>query len=175
MSQSEFARTVGILALLGVLVSTFVLYGAGVARYGGPPYDKETVINDPGRTIGETVEFEGTVSQSGPVVVGIEVDGERHQVRVANAPDVEPGDVLVLVGTVQSDGVIDANRNRSIVLDPWELQYLYAISVLGAVLVAARIANQWRFDRGRLYFEPREQTLLQQHRRRERQGGRTDG
>ena len=170
MPDSRALRLGLITGLLGVLFVLFVAYGAGVGVSDGPPYDESAVIHEPETALGEQIEVSGVVVSLDPVQIDIgHADGSTGFV-VENAPDVDVGQQLTVAGVLVDERTVDADRERTVVRDTWELQYMYAISVLAAVLVAGRIANEWRFRSRDVLFEPRDQTLYDQYVR-----GDTDG
>lgn len=160
MEDTPVVRSAMILVLVGSLVGLFVLYGAGVGHPDPPPYGEDELLASGGDLAGDPVELSGTVVNVDPVVIEIvDDDGHVHEVELENAPDAEIGEELLVVGTVQPDGTVVVERDPAVVREPWERQYMYAISVVGALLVAGRIVNEWRFVPPRLVFEPRDRTL----------------
>lgn len=101
---------------------------------------------------GDRIETGGEVLSADRDIATVSIYGEPVPV-YTDARTLEPGDQVWLYGTVGSDGSIDAME--SIVRDPWELTYMYGVSVVAAVLIAGRFVRDWRFSRERWGFEPR--------------------
>ena len=152
-------RLLAITLLGAILFGMFVGYDAELLLE-DPLADEDDLAADPEAIVGEQIELSGEVVATDPVEIEVEHDDGTLTITVENAPDAEPGQQLTLVGTVQDPTTIDANRDRSFTREPWERQYMYAISLVGAALVAIRIANEWRFDPRSLTVSPRDRTLL---------------
>lgn len=166
--------------LLVVLLAMFVLYGAGAGQPAGPPLGTEDVAEDPSEHVGERVETGGTVVQEDPVVIEAEYEGGTVEFEVENAPSVDVGEELLLVGELTDERTVDAEPEPTVVREPWERAYMYTISVVGVGLVALRLANEWRFAASRFVFEPRDRTLYDRYVRAEagsaeQVGGKSDG
>lgn len=136
----------GALLVVGCLLGV-VLVGAGTI----PSIDLTT---DYEHHVGEQVEIDGTVVDTDPV----RIDHEGVVLTIAGVESVthepiERGDHLVVYGTVETDHTIAAHD--IVVQSPWEFQYLYAVSLVGALWVLGRFLRGWRLDVGRLAFEPR--------------------
>ncbi|MCU4975367.1 hypothetical protein OB955_21940 [Halobacteria archaeon AArc-m2/3/4] len=116
------------------------------------PDDVALGTDDRGQ-IGERVELNGIVTDVDPMT--IVAGGSEITVRYEfqNAPPVEPGQRISIFATVESDQTLTVHD--AVVRDPWEYVYLYVISILGALLVAVRVARHWRIDRRELAFVPR--------------------
>ncbi|WP_143414202.1 hypothetical protein [Halovenus aranensis] len=157
-------RPSAVLGLLFVLSTLFVFYGVGVGQPNGPPFDTDDIADDSAALIGEQVETSGTVVETNPVVIEAEIDdGRTIKLTIENVPTVEPGETLLVTGELVDERIIGANTERTVVRKPWEVTYMYTISIIGAILVAARIANQWRFRPQEFVFEPRERTLFDRY------------
>ncbi|GAB6878837.1 hypothetical protein JCM17823_11110 [Halorubrum gandharaense] len=153
-------RRLAALGLCGaLLVGLFVLGGMGspTAPHEGPHLDDPDVAPD--EHAGEHAETGGEVIDTDPVVIDVG-DGDTTQpLPVENAPDAEEGQELIVDGTLTDEGTLVATPERAVVREPWETTYMYVISVIGALLVAARIVDGWRFDPQSVTFRPRERPL----------------
>jgi hypothetical protein len=139
-------RRLGALLVVGCLLGV-VLVGAGTI----PVVD---LTADYDSHVGERVQVAGPVVDTDPV--RIDNDGIVLTVVGVESVSKEPterGDNLVVYGTVDSDRTITAHD--VVVRSPWEFQYLYGISLVGALWVVGRFLRGWRFSVGRLAFEPR--------------------
>ncbi len=94
-----------------------------------------------------------------PVIIEVTDRTTTQHLPVENAPDVAVGQEIVVDGTLTTDGTLTADRDRAVVREPWETAYMYAVSVLGALFVALRIADGWRFDPETVTFSPRDTPL----------------
>ena len=163
--RTEIAIRIGAIGLLSaLLLTTFVVYAAEIGHGNGPPHDADELGERSEQLVGEQVELSGDVIEPDPVRIRVEHDDGQSEFTITNAPDTTEGQQLTLVGTLTTPDTIEADRDRSFTRDPWEIQYMYVISILGAALVAARISNEWRFNRQAFQFEPRKQTLLDRYR-----------
>lgn len=171
MVSISLPRVLALLACVALLFGLLVLGGAGWPAAPDSGIDLADPETDPADHAGEHVETGGIVVATDPVVIEIEDEAGTERLPVENAPDVATGQELVVAGTLTDEGTLAADPERAVVREPWERGYMYAISLVGALLVALRIGNEWRFDPRRVLFEPRERTLL----RRYRGEGRRDG
>lgn len=160
-------RMVGIIGCLLLLGGLFVLGGAGypAPADSGPELEDSEV--DPEEYAGEQVETGGEVVDTDPVVIEVGDGDETERVTLEDAPNVEQGHEVIVNGTITEGGAIVVSPDRAVVREPWETMYMYAISVAGAMLVAFRIADGWRFDPRSITFQPRPRPLHEQW----RQGG----
>lgn len=173
----ELVRAVALIGCVGLLFGLFV-FGATVDETGpGPVPGEELAASgvDPADHAGEEAELWGVVVDTDPVVVEIESDEETERVVVDGAPAVEEGEQLIVGGTLTADGSLDANRDRAVVRAPWERTYMYAISVVGALLVVARGIDGWRLDPRTLTVHPRETPLHRRYLDRDSREGHPDG
>jgi len=69
---------------------------------------------------------------------------------------VPPGGTIQVVGTLESDRTIIAERVLPVNPHSWSEPYKYAVSVVGAVLILLAFFREWRVDAGRHVFEVRE-------------------
>ena len=123
--------------------------------------------DDPAAYHGDRVTVDGTVVDRDPFT--IESDAGHPgtvQVTVAGAQgNPAVGDHLVVHGTLQpatGDGAVaHVDARRTIHREPWELAYMYLISLAGGLWVLGRLCNQWTFDRRSWALVPRERPLLE--------------
>lgn len=174
MSTSPVPRLLAICLLASLLGGLFVLGGAGWPAQPSPVPSEEALADDYAAHVGEEVQLGGTVLREDPTAIEVDSDEGSFELAVENAPAAEPGEEVILAGELRPDRTIAADPGRSIVRDPWERTYMYAISVVGALLVAVRIADGWRFSHTAFAFEPRTTPLLVDLRARieDRVGGR---
>lgn len=151
-----FTRGFIVLALTCVLV--VLLFGAG-AIDGDPSYaDEKDLITSYNAHVGEQAEVDGHIVATDPIRIEIEYGPETLELTVVNVDEpVETGENLRVFGTVADDRVIHAET--TVVRQPWELWYVYGISIVGGFWVLARVANGWWLDRSDLTAMPRETTL----------------
>ena len=143
----------------GLLGGLFLLAGVG---YPAPPDSGPDLADpdvSPDEFAGEHVETGGEVIATDPVTIEIEDGTSTQRLPVENAPDVHVGQEIIVDGTLTTDGTLVVNRDRAVVREPWETTYMYAISVLGALFVAVRILDGWRFDPKAIAFSPRDTPL----------------
>lgn len=159
MSKDLLYRLVA-LGVCGVfLVGLFVLGGMGypAPTSPGPDLADEDVV--PGDHAGEHVETGGDVIATDPVVIEVGNGDTSQPLPIENAPEVEKGQDVVVDGTLTGDGTLEANPERAVVREPWETTYMYLVSLLGALIVAVRLVDGWRFNPRRITFVPRETPL----------------
>ena len=159
MTTAVGYRMIALGGCVVLLVGLFVLAGAG---YPAPPSSGPDLANsdvDPRDLAGDHVETGGVVTDTDPVIIEIDGDTATQTLPIENAPDVDVGQEMIVDGTITSDGTLRANRDRAVVREPWETTYMYAISILGALFVALRIADGWRFDLKTISFSPRDTPL----------------
>lgn len=164
-------RGAAVAVLVAALCGLFVAGGADRPTPTSPPPAYEELDRNYDAYVGETVEIGGTVVGTDPVVVEFGYDTgvfeeATYRLRLAGAPPVERGDDVLLYGEVRPDRTVAVDAERSVVRKPWERSYMFAVSILAALLVAARLVDGWRLDRRRLALVPRERPL----RRRLREG-----
>lgn len=168
--MDEFGVRVAALAvLLAALCGLFVLAGADrpTSPHASPTYAE--LDRNYEAYVGQSVELSGTVVETDPVVAefGYETgvyEAESYRLRLEGAPPVERGDEIVLYGELRPDRTVAVDAERSVVRKPWEKQYMYGVSVLGALFVGGRVVNGWRLRPRRLALVPRERTLYRQWR-----------
>lgn len=151
-----YARVILIVTLVCVLGA--LLVGAGTID-GNPSYagEKDLIVSY-NTHIGEKAEIDGQTVDTDPVRIEIEYGPETLELVVVNVNEpVETGESLRVFGTVTNDRTVEAET--TVVREPWELWYVYGISLVGGFWVLARVANGWRVDRSDLAVIPRETTL----------------
>lgn len=157
-------RAAAVAVLLAALCGLFVAAGADRPTPTSPPPSYEELDRNYDAYVGETVEIGGTVVGTDPVVVEFGYDtgvyeAETYRLRIEGAPPVERGDDVLLYGEVRPDRTVAADAERSVARQPWERRYMFSVSILAALLVAARLLDGWRLDLRRLALVPRERPL----------------
>lgn len=145
-----------VLALLLALAVALVAHGSVDPDPAANTFPgSHEVVADPGAHVGERVAVSGTVVGTDPVVVRLEDGVGVHRVTVTGLPsaDLEAGDHLSVFGTLTGPGTVVAER--SVAREPWELDYMYAVSFLGGLLVLWRLIRGWQLDRERVALVPR--------------------
>lgn len=159
MARAVGYRTIALGVCVVLLSGLFVLAGAGYPAPASPGPDFADPDVAPANLAGDRVETGGEVIGTDPVIIEI-IDGTTTQhLPVENTPDVAVGQDIIVEGTLTTDGTLTATRDRTVVREPWETTYMYAISVLGALFVAVRIVDGWRFDPETVTFSPRDTPL----------------
>jgi hypothetical protein len=126
----------------------------------------EDLVYDYESHVGEQTELSGVVVDTAPVRIEVEYFERTREFTVSGLETtLADGDHIALFGTVHPDHTIAAHN--AIVRNPWEMQYMYAISLVGGVWILGRLLNGWKITREKLAFIPREDTLLS--------GGDSDG
>lgn len=159
MSRAVGYRLVALGVSVVLLGGFFVLAGAGYPAPASPGPDLAEPDVTPADLAGDGVETGGVVIATDPVIIEVTDGTATRRIPVENAPDVAVGQDIVVDGTLTTDGTLVADRDRTVVREPWETTYMYAVSVLGALFVALRIVDGWRFDPGAVAFSPRETPL----------------
>lgn len=162
MLQEQLPRFVAMGVCVLLLGGLFVLGGTGWPEdpSAGPGIDIGDSEIEPEAHAGEFVETGGTVVSTDPVVIEIETDdGGTDRIELENAPSVEVGEVVTVSGTLTEDGTLVVERERAITREPWEIAYMYLISIVGVLVVVATGIDSWRFDVRTLSVEPRDRPL----------------
>ncbi|MFC5279706.1 hypothetical protein ACFPM1_13195 [Halorubrum rubrum] len=159
MASAVGSRLVALGVCVVALGGLFVLAGAGypASTSLGPDLAEPDVT--PADLAGKHLETGGVVIETDPVIIEVTDGTTTQHLPVENAPDVAVGQDIIVDGTLTADGTLAADRDRTVVREPWETTYMYAISVLGALFVALRIADGWRFDPETVTFSPRDTPL----------------
>ncbi len=158
---SAILRFVGTLLLLVALAGLLVWAGTAELASTAEGYpDTEAVTQSPDQYVGERVTIAGTVVDTEPLTIEAEpAPGEtRTFVVESDAGDPETGEYYRVFGTLQSADHIDAAT--TIDREPWELQYMYAVSFLGGLWVLGRLANGWTIDTTSWTLVPRTDPLI---------------
>lgn len=157
-------RLIGSLVLCMILTGLFIAYGAELGQQETAPYGSEAVVTAPGDIVGERVSLTGTVVSTEPVTISVDHDDVETELVLENAPETTSGDVLSVVGKFTSVQTLSVDPASTVVRAPWEMQYMYAVSIIAVIGLVLRAVNHWRIRCGSLAFEPRERTLYAQYR-----------
>lgn len=162
MLRDQLPRVAAMGVCLLLLGSLFVLGGTGWPEDpgAGPGVDIEDPAVDPQTHASEFVETGGIVVSTNPVVIEIETDdGGTDRITLENAPDVEDGEFVTVSGTLTEDGTLVVERKRAVTREPWEIAYMYLVSVVGVLIVVATGIDSWRVNVRTLSVEPRDRPL----------------
>lgn len=165
MFESPGRRAAGVVVCLAALCGLFVLGGVGWPTPVDSTPAPEALDAAPAAYVGEAVELHGVVVDTSPTVVAVEHDAGVLMVELADAPEASVGDDVALYGewrdggAAGTDGVLVVDRDRAVVRAPWEIAYMYGVSVVGVLLVVARVLDGWRVSRRELAFVPRARRL----------------
>lgn len=169
MPDESVVRGATLAVLAAALCALFVLGGAGWPTAPSSPPSYEEFDRNYDAYVGETVEMGGTVVETDPVVV--EMDYETglssettYRIELVGALEADVGDGVYFYGEVRPDRRVAVDAERTVVRAPWEVQYMYAVSVVAVLLVVARFVNGWRFRPRALAFAPRERSLYRRWR-----------
>ena len=124
--------------------------------------DEDHVGPTPDAYVGEPVVLSGEVVATKPVVIEATYQQGSRQFTLAQPAAavtnteraITTGDRVTAFGTLVEPTTL--TTERAIVRAPWEFQYMYLVSFLGGCLALGWFCRQWRFDRTRLAFVPRE-------------------
>lgn len=173
MPSIDPGRLAALVVCVSALFGLFVLGGSGWPAEPSPGLDLSEPSVEPEAHAGESVQTGGVVVDTDPVVLEIDREDDPLRIEIENAPDdVQVGEQLTVDGTLTADGTLEANPDRAVVREPWEIQYMYAVSIVGVLLVVGRAVDGWRFEPRTLTFHPRSTPL---HRRVLRGEGERDG
>lgn len=153
-------RALAVLVLLLVLAVLFVGHGAtGYDPERNHYPDEEQLVEDYDAYVGERVDLSGEVVNEDPVVIDAGTPaGDSFELRIENVDEpVSEGERLSVFGTVEPDRTIEAER--TLVREPWEITYMYGISLLAGLWVLARFVREWRISTDEWAFVPREEPL----------------
>lgn len=144
----QFAHTrLLTLALLFALLAVLLVWGGASDIGAGDTYpDAETIHETPQDYLGERVTVGGTVVATDPITVEAETTYGEYQEYIIENTDRTPatGDQLTVHGTLEDDTRIAALDSRH--STPADFQYMYAVSIVAAIWLAARILNGWTVD-----------------------------
>lgn len=142
--------------LLGCLL--LVLVGAQLVHYGASPEgspgypDADALERDYDRFLGDPIYAWTEVVRRSSAGLVVRTGDVRLTV-VGARPGVRPGDTVQVYGRLQPDHRV--TPYKLVVSERSHLYYLYAISVVAAILTVALGHARWRFDRRTLAFVPR--------------------
>jgi hypothetical protein len=142
-------------ALLVVLAGSLVAFGPVDHASGNVIRDRQTtaVVTDPADHVGEAVVASGAVLSVDPVRVRATGSGVAElTVRGMDGTGLTTADQLYVFGTLVEPDVVSADRVHHV--EPWEQQYVLVASLVGGLVLAGRLARDWRFDGRRLAFLP---------------------
>lgn len=143
--------------LLGCLL--LVLLGAQLVHYGASPEGSpaypgaDALERDYDRFLGDPIYAWTEVVRRSSAGLVVRTGDVRLTV-VGSGTVARPGDTVQVYGRIAPDHRV--TPERLVVSERSHLHYLYAISVLAAMLTAALGHVRWRFDRRRFTFVPRE-------------------
>lgn len=148
------SRVVTVVVLLSLLVAVLVATGAMSPSPSQNFYpDEDHVTAEEGAYVGERVEVSGRVIATDPLVIETyTVEGALEFTLVGVDEPVEPDQRVNVFGTLEADGTIHAED--VIVREPWEFQYMFAVSIVAAIWVLFRFVRGWRLDRDEWGFTP---------------------
>lgn len=157
--DGRYKRLLGIIGLICLLATLLVWAGTVPPNVDQHRYlGNEQIVESYDAYIGSQAQVGGTVVRTDPVVLKLIHHRSTHEVIVRDVPQsTQPGDRIVVFGTVQRNDVIDSQG--STVREPWEPIYMYLISCLGGLWILARLINGWRFDWDQWTIVPRENRI----------------
>ena len=118
-------------------------------------------IEEPYSSLGEQIETTGIVVDAEANEVQLEDDQTDTTIVVelngqgADLEVIEDKQEVTFFGTIVSEQRIAVEPDRLVTRQPWERQYMYVISLVGALLTALLGINLLRINLRRLRFEPR--------------------
>ena len=116
--------------------------------------DQDDIAPDPTAYVGERVALGGTVIETDPVVIEVEYQRGTFALTLTDVEEpLTPGQEVSVFGTLTEPSTLEVER--MFVRWPWEAIYMYAVSLLGAIWVAIRMARHFEFDRERWVAMPR--------------------
>ncbi len=152
-------RMIAIIIFLCILVGMFIWYGSlsPEPNFNHYPGDKE-IINDYDSYTGEMVEVGGKVTSVSPLTIEVKYGTETMELVVTGVEEeTSKGDRMTVFGTLQEDDTVIASR---VVIRPYiNFVYMYVVSFIAAFWLLYRIVSQWRWNRTKKAFEPRERPL----------------
>lgn len=154
-------RVVALVCLLAILGGLFVWAGTVGPDPTNNDFPGPTDIHEnPDEYVGSLVTVSGTVTSTDPLTIETEPHpGETRTFVVENAnDDAAVGDRVWAHGPLRSEGRVDTIH--AVHREPWELSYMFAVSVLAGLWVLARFANRWTVDTTAWAVVPRREPLL---------------
>lgn len=169
MVDDVASRAAAVALCLLALCALFVLGGAAWPASPHVEPSEADLDRNYDAYVGETVTLGGSVVETDPVVVRVSYDTgvyDEASFRLELQGDLQArvGDDVSVSGELRPDRTVAVDADRALVRQPWETRYMYGISVVGVLLVAARFANGWRLQPRHLQVVPRERSLLQRWR-----------
>jgi len=142
--------------LVGLLLGTFVHYGANGPRRGYPSPGSIDAEYD--AHVGETVFLLAEVAEidDGSATLRVRGTGSPYELRaVGLAPPITPGALIQVYGELGADRTVAVSN--AVVVNPSRTAELtkYGLSALGAALALALFFWYWRVDLASLGFEVR--------------------
>ena len=145
-----------VVVLLLVLAWALVAFGPVNHAPANSIRDRGTtaVITEPEVHIGGTVVVSGSVVSTDPVRVKATASGvDELTLTGVDGATLSTSDRIFAFGTLTGAETVATSRVN--VDKPWEHTYVYAASLLGALIVGARLVRDWQFDLGGRAFVPR--------------------
>lgn len=177
---THFAVGAASTAIIVAVVAPQLRYRGTVIVLGGTDWpvsptvgpDPKAIAEDPTAFITEEVSLSGVIVDPEAGIVEVEYDGGlvatgtegTFEVQLEGIPTDElvAGHDIAFGGALVDERIVDVTSHPYALRAPWERQYMFAVSFLGALLAVMYGLNAWRFDISELGFEPREKTLLSQ-------------
>ncbi|WP_331233953.1 hypothetical protein [Natronorarus salvus] len=157
MLQSPRSRALALVCVFALLVGLFVLSGTADPDPENHAYpDGDDLAADYDAYVGDRADVSGPVVSTDPVTIETGPPGETITLEVEGVEEpVEEGQRLRAFGVVEPGGAFDAEE--TLVRDPWEITYMYVVSLLAGLWVLSRLLRGWRIDRAVLGLEPRDE------------------
>lgn len=159
MIETPGQRVIAVLCCLLALGGLLVAHGAvGYDPDRNTYPGNEEVGTSYTEYVGDRVVLAGTVVETDPVVLegSAGVDDEFQVTLLGFKEDVSTGDDVWLAGTVEPEDAVAVES--AIVREPWEIQYMYVVSLIGGLWVLGRFLRGWRFDLKQVAFVPRSES-----------------
>ena len=141
-----------LIALAGVLALTgTITYDPAMNAFP----EEDHVGPNPDAYVGQQISVSGEAIATDPVVIRVEygLDNYFDLTLTTFGTTVEEGQHVSAFGTLTDASTLEVER--ALVRWPWEVWYMYAISIIAAAWVAVRIYRHWRFNRDQFAFSPR--------------------
>ena len=150
------SRLLAIGCCLLILGGLFVWMGMAEPNPDRHNYPDDThLTEDYDAYVGQQATVHGIVVETDPLVIET---GESIRLTIVDS-EAEPteGEHLTAFGTVEPDQTIDAES--SFTREPWEMAYMYGVSLLAGLWVLVRFVRRWRFSTTEWAFVPRNTPL----------------
>lgn len=144
-------RGVVVAVCLLALVTLLVAYGSLTPDPSAGRFPSNGAVDDGTLTTGDRVVVSGTARGETPGGTRLALDGGATV--LVRGLDADPGADVWLYGTYRGGTI---RSERAVVRAPWEITYLYAVSLLGGLLTLGRTLRTWRVDTDRWVLRPRE-------------------